>query len=63
MADKIDNREEKLRWLRAEIEKGLDDLRHGRYEDGPTVMAEFRKKLLNLKARKEAENEPRQRST
>ena len=62
MTDKVANREEKLRWLKAEIEKGLEDLRHGRYEDGATVMAEFRKKLLDLKARKEAENEHRQHS-
>lgn len=63
MTDPNENREEKLKWLRAEIEKGLEDLRHGRYEDGPTVMAQLRKKLLDRKARKEDENENQRQST
>jgi len=42
--------EEKLESLRREIQKGLDDLEAGRFQDGPTVMAEIREKLLKLKA-------------
>jgi hypothetical protein len=41
---------EKLEWLRREIQKGIDDLEAGRFCDGPTVMAEIRRKLLKLKA-------------
>ncbi len=54
-----ESRAEKLKWLRAAIEKGMEDLREGRVEDGPTVMARIRQNLLNLKVRKEAENEDR----
>ncbi len=56
------NQAEKLLWLRSEIEKGLEDLREGRIEDGPTAMAKIRQNLLDLKTRKEAENEDRSSS-
>lgn len=42
-------REAKLNALRAEIQKGIDDLEEGRVYDGPSAMAEFRKKLLAMK--------------
>ncbi|MDM7922447.1 MAG: type II toxin-antitoxin system ParD family antitoxin [Pyrinomonadaceae bacterium] len=41
--------EAKLNALRAEIQLGIDDLEAGRIYDGPTVMAEFREKLLAMK--------------
>jgi len=47
----------KLEWLRSEIQKGLDDVESGRFRDGPSVMAEMREKLLNLKARRDKEIE------
>lgn len=58
-ADKNHTQTEKLRWLRAAIEKGMKDLREGRTEDGPTVMARIRQNLINLKVkeRKEVGNE------
>ena len=42
-------REAKLSALGAGIQKGIDDLEAGRVYDGPTVMAEFREKLLAMK--------------
>jgi antitoxin ParD1/3/4 len=42
-------REEKLRWLRGEIEKGIDDLEAGRYRDGREAMQELRARLLEMK--------------
>jgi antitoxin ParD1/3/4 len=39
-------REAKLNALRAEIQKGIDDLEAGRYRDGEEVMADIRKRLL-----------------
>jgi len=42
-------REKKLQALRIEIQKGIDDLEAGRVYDGPGTMAEFRKKLLQMK--------------
>jgi antitoxin ParD1/3/4 len=42
-------REAKLNALRAEIQKGIDDLEAGRIYDGPSTMAEFREKLLAMK--------------
>lgn len=42
-------REAKLNALRVEIQKGIDDLEAGRVYDGPSTMAEFRKKLLQMK--------------
>jgi antitoxin ParD1/3/4 len=42
-------RETKLTALRAEIQKGIDDLEAGRIYDGPSTMAEFREKLLAMK--------------
>ena len=42
-------REAKLNTLRAEIQKGIDDLEAGRIYDGPSTMAEFREKLLKMK--------------
>ncbi len=41
--------ESKLNALRAEIQKGIDDLEAGRVVDGPSAMAEFREKLLAMK--------------
>lgn len=41
--------EAKLKALRAEIQKGDDDIEAGRIYDGPTTMAEFREKLLKMK--------------
>jgi len=45
-----DLREAKLNALRAEIQKGIDDLEAGRYRDGEEVMAEIRERLLERKA-------------
>lgn len=42
-------REAKLNALRAEIQKGIDDLEAGRYRDGHEVMAEIRERLLQRK--------------
>ncbi len=39
-------REAKLNALRAEIQKGTDDLEAGRYSDGEKAMAEIRERLL-----------------
>ena len=47
-------REEKLDWLKIEIQKGIDDLEAGRYRDGREVMAEITGRLLELKRRNEA---------
>lgn len=44
-----DMREAKLNALRAEIQKGIDDLEAGRIYDGPTAMAEMRERLLKMK--------------
>jgi len=41
--------EAKLNALRAEIQKGIDDLEAGRIYDGPTAMAEMRERLLKMK--------------
>jgi len=41
-----DNHEAKLNALRAEIQKGIDNLEAGRYQDGETAMAEIKEKLL-----------------
>lgn len=43
-------REIKLAALRREIRKGLDDLKAGRFRDGREIMAEFKKRLLTVKA-------------
>lgn len=42
-------REAKLNALRAEIQKGIDDLEAGRIYDGPSTMAGFKRKLLAMK--------------
>jgi antitoxin ParD1/3/4 len=39
-------RELKLESLRNEIQKGIDDLEAGRYQNGPEVMIEMKKHLL-----------------
>lgn len=49
LQERDEMRETKLNALRAEIQKGIDDLEAGRIVDGPTTMAEFREKLLKLK--------------
>ena len=46
-------REEKLDWLKIEIQKGIDDLEAGRYRDGQEVMSEITGRLLELKRRHE----------
>lgn len=42
-------REAKLNALRAEIQKGIDDLEAGRYRDGDQVMAEIKERLVKRK--------------
>ncbi len=42
-------REAKLKALRAEIQKGIDDLEAGRYRDGAEAMAEIKERLLKRK--------------
>ena len=44
-------RETKLAALRAEIQKGIDDLEAGRYRDGEVVMSEIRERLMQRKSR------------
>lgn len=44
-----ENHEAKLNALRAEIQKGIDDMEAGRIYDGPSTMAGFREKLLKMK--------------
>ncbi len=39
-------REAKLNALRAEIQKGIDDLEAGRFQDGPEAMADIKERLL-----------------
>lgn len=39
-------REAKLNALRAEIQKGIDDLEAGRFRDGAEAMAEIKERLL-----------------
>ncbi len=41
-------RETKLRSLRVEIQKGIDDLEGGNYRDGGEVMTKFKSKLARL---------------
>jgi predicted transcriptional regulator len=48
-----ETQKEKLEWLKRELQKGLDDLEAGRYQDGETAMAEIREKLLKLKAKRD----------
>ena len=42
-------REAKLNALRAEIQKGIDDLEAGRFRDGPEAMAEIKERLVKRK--------------
>ena len=42
-------RETKLNSLRAEIQKGIDDLEAGRYRDGAEAMAEIKERLMKRK--------------
>lgn len=44
-----DMREAKLSALRAEIQKGIDDLEAGRYRDGAEAMAEIKERLMKRK--------------
>ena len=44
-----DMREAKLNALRAEIQKGIDDLEAGRYRDGAEAMAEIKERLMQRK--------------
>jgi predicted transcriptional regulator len=44
-----ETREAKLTALRAEIQKGIDDLEAGRFRDGAEAMAEIRERLMKLK--------------
>lgn len=48
----LQKQDEKLAALRAEIQKGVDDLEAGRFHDGPTTMAKFRERLLRMKSEK-----------
>lgn len=41
-----DIHEAKLNALRAEIQKGIDDLEAGRFQDGETAMAEIKERLM-----------------
>jgi predicted transcriptional regulator len=52
-----EKQQEKLEWLRREIQKGIDDLKAGRFRDGAEVMEEFREKLINLKAEQDKRDE------
>ena len=42
-------RDEKLQWLRREVQKGIESLEAGHILDGETVMAEFKAALLAKK--------------
>lgn len=42
-------RETKLSALRAEIQKGIDDLEAGRFQDGESAMADIKERLLARK--------------
>lgn len=42
-------RETKLNSLRAEIQKGIDDLEAGRFQDGEKAMAEIKERLMPRK--------------
>jgi antitoxin ParD1/3/4 len=44
-----DMHKEKLNALRAEIQKGIDDMEAGRIYDGPSTMAGFKEKLMKIK--------------
>jgi antitoxin ParD1/3/4 len=44
-----DMREAKLNALRAEIQKGIEDLEAGRYRDGAEAMAEIKERLMKRK--------------
>ena len=46
-----DMHKEKLNALRAEIQKGIDDLEAGRYRDGAEAMAEIKERLMQRKPR------------
>ena len=48
-----ETQEKKLEWLRREIQKGVDDLKAGRFCDDPETMAKIREKLLKLKAQRD----------
>lgn len=43
-------REAKLNALRAEIQKGIDDLEAGRFRDGAEAMAEIKERLMARKS-------------
>ena len=45
-----DMHKEKLNALRAEIQKGIDDLEAGRYRDGAEAMAEIKERLMQRKS-------------
>ena len=49
---RADMPEARLNALRAEIQKGIDDLETGRFMDGPEAMAEIKEHLLKLKDQK-----------
>ena len=53
LSERDQAREEKLDWLKIEIQKGIDDLEAGRYRDGREVMSEITGRLLELKRRHE----------
>lgn len=49
LQERDEMRETKLASLRAEIQKGIDDLEAGRFRDGNQVMTEFKQTLLKMK--------------
>ena len=49
LQDRDDFRQMKLERLRADIQKGIDDMKAGRYRDGKEVMSELRGRLLSMK--------------
>jgi hypothetical protein len=42
---------DKVRALRAEILRGIDDIKAGHAPDGPQVMADFKRVLLKMRSR------------
>lgn len=46
LQERDDMREAKLNALRADIQKGIDDLEAGRFRDGEEAMAEIKERLL-----------------
>lgn len=45
--------QQKLDWLRREIQKGIDSLENGHYVDGPEAMKRIRERLMKMKWERE----------